>query len=99
MRVKARRLRLLGRNLPANADGSPPVSGELRVAAERDHELGRQVVRARLLDLNQGTRADLLPDLSDVQLLWAEKGQMRLTGVERVEGISFAQTWAVEVQP
>jgi hypothetical protein len=98
MRVKVNTLRELGRNLPGQPASRPPFSGELRVCAERDPELGRDVVRARLLDISQGTRVDLLPDLSDAQLLWAERGQMRLTGVERLGGVSYAQTWSIEVQ-
>lgn len=97
MRVKVRRLRLNGKNLPMNPEGAPPVSGELRVRPERDPELSRDVTRARLLDVGRGTETDLLPDLSDAQLLWAKGGQLRLSGVERVGGVSFAQTWAVEV--
>lgn len=97
MRVKVRRLRLNGKNLPMNPEGEPPVSGELRVRPERDPELSRDVTRARLLDIGRGTETDLLPDLSDAQLLWAKGGKLRLSGVERVGGVSFAQTWAVEV--
>ena len=69
------------------------------MSAERVPELGRNVVRARLLDISKGTRTDVLPDLSDALLLWAENGKLRLTGVERVEEASFAQTWVIEVQP
>lgn len=97
MRVKVRRLRLNGKNLPANPDGHPPVVGELRVSPERDPELAREVTRARLLDTTRGTGNDLLPDLSDAQLLWARDGKLRLAGVERVGGVSFAQTWSIEV--
>lgn len=97
MKVKVRRLRLNGKNLPANPEGHPPVVGELRVRPERDPELAREVIRARLLDIGRGTESDLLPDLSDAQLLWAKDGKLRLSGVERVSGVSFAQTWAIEV--
>lgn len=99
MRVTVRRLRHLGKILPASIGGEPPVHGELHVKAERDPELGRGVVRARVLDISKGTRTDVLPDLSDVQLLWAENGKLRLSGFERVEDASFAQTWAIEMQP
>ena len=97
MRVKVNPLRELGRNLHSQMTPRPSFSGELRVGPERDHELGREVLRARLLDVSQGTGVDLLPDLSDAQLLWAEKGRMRLTGVERLDGASYAQTWSIEV--
>ena len=99
MKVKVRRLRLNGKNLPANPEGHPPVTGELSVKPERDPELSREVTRARLLGKVHGTEIDLLPDLSDAQLLWAKDGKMRLSGVERIEGIAFAQTWSVEVAP
>ncbi len=69
----------------------------LRVAEERDHELGRPVLRARLLDTQRGTEADLLPDLSDARLLWAENNRLRFAGFERVDNANYAQTWEVEV--
>ena len=98
MRVKVRPLQSKGQLLPRQlATQQPPRIGALRVAEERDHELGRPVLRARLLDTQNGTEADLLPDLSDARLLWAENNRLRFAGFERVDNANYAQTWEVEV--
>jgi len=98
MRVHVRPLRVKGRNL--NRDelkGSPPYVGVLKVAEGRDPELGRPVVRARLIDQVSGTEADVLPQLCDARLLWAEDGKLRLAGFERIDAADYAQTWSVEL--
>lgn len=98
MRVHVRPLRVKGRNL--NRDelkDLPPHVGQLKVAEARDHELGRPVVRARLLDTASGTDADVLPELSDARLLWVEGNKWRLTGFERIDAADFLQTWSVEL--
>ena len=99
MRVKVQRLRKEGQNLHFKEQSKvPPFVGELSIGEERDPELGRGVLRARLFDINSAPRVDLLPELSDVCLLWAAQGKMRLSGFERVETTAYAQTWSVEVQ-
>lgn len=98
MRVQVRPLRAKGRNL--NRDelkDLPPFLGTLKVAEARDHELGRPVVRARLLDITTGTNADVLPELCDARLLWAEGKKWRLTGFERIDAADYMQTWSVEL--
>lgn len=98
MRVKVKPLQKLGRLLHRLQVNTQPASvGTLRVIEERDAELGRLVLRARLLDPNSGVAADLLPDLSDVRLLWMESQRLRLTGFERIDKVNYAQTWEVEV--
>ncbi|RKJ94543.1 hypothetical protein [Alicycliphilus denitrificans] len=98
MRVKVRPLQCKGRMLPRQlAKEQPPHIGALRVAEERDHELSRSVLRARLLDTQGGTEIDLLPDLSDARLLWANDNRLRFAGFERVDNANYAQTWEVEV--
>ena len=98
MRVKVRPLRREGRNLHQQEHlALPPFAGELSVSEGKDHELGRQVLRARLLDTSRGTEHDLLPELRDARLLWAVDNKLRLTGFERVDKASYAQTWSVEV--
>jgi len=98
MRVKVRVLRQAGRLLrPEEQKGTPAFVGDLSVAEARDHELNRRVVRARLTDTLHGTGDDLLPELNDAHLLWARGDTLRLSGVEQIEDITFAQTWAVEV--
>lgn len=98
MQVHVRPLRVRGRNL--NRDELmhvPPHTGVLKVAEGRDHELGRPVVRARLIDQVSGTEADVLPQLCDARLLWAEGGKFRLAGFERIDAADYAQTWSVEL--
>ena len=97
MRVKVRPMRREGRNLHQKEHlALPPFVGELSVVEGRDHELGRQVLRARLLNTG-GTEHDLLPELSDARLLWASDNKMRFSGFERVDKAAYAQTWSVEV--
>ena len=76
---------------------NPPFVGELSVAENRDLELGRTTVRARLRAALTEGGADILPELTDAHLLWAADNKMRLTGFERVDKASYAQTWSVEV--
>jgi hypothetical protein len=98
MRVKVRRLRHEGRNMhQKEVQDCPAVVGELTVAEARDPELGRQVLRARLLDINSGTEHDILPELSDARLLAAEGNKFCLTGLERIDKASYAQTWSLEL--
>lgn len=96
MRVKVRPLRRLGRQFLHNElNALPPHVGILRVGEVRDLSLERQVVRAQLVDLRN--EADVIPVLTDARLLWAQDGKMRLTGIERIGGIDYAQTWSVEL--
>ncbi|WP_082151353.1 hypothetical protein [Caenimonas sp. SL110] len=98
MKVKVRTMRHEGRNL--NRDDLkklPPRVGELRVLEERDPALGRQVLRARLLDMTRGTEHDILPGLMDARLVWAADGKMTLIGTERLDRAEYGQTWSVEV--
>ncbi len=98
MRVQVRTLRTKGRNMNRDElNDIPPFIGNLRVAESRDPELGRPVVRARLLDTTAGTNADVLPELCDARLLWAEGNKWRLTGFERIDAADYMQTWSVEM--
>jgi hypothetical protein len=91
-------MRKHGRNVTrAELNDTPPFVGILKVGEVRDHVLGRPVIRARLIDPANSLETDLLPELGDVQLLWAESGKMRLTGIERLKDFDVAQTWAVEL--
>ncbi len=96
MKVHVRPLRRNGRNLPMNVIRStPPISGVLAVDEQRDIELGRNTVRARLIDDKSGN--DVLPELKGALLIWAEKNLMRMAGLERVDKADYAQTWSIEV--
>lgn len=100
MRVHVRLLRRHGRVLKGDElKDLPPHVGMLRVDEARDHELGRPVVCARLLDPTKTSESDILPMLSDARLLWAKGTKMRLTGIERLKEpveADVAQTWSVE---
>lgn len=71
--------------------------GELRLAENRLHSLGRAVISATLTDDAGGTGTALLPELLDAQVIWIDGTTMRLRGVEVVEGVHYAQTWDVTV--
>jgi hypothetical protein len=77
----------------------PPHIGKLRVIEERDPQLERPVLRAKLLDLSSGLATDVLPQLNDAKLVWVEDGKMRFVGTERLVDAEYAQTWAVEQHP
>ena len=100
MRVQVRKMRANGRLLRAGeVKAAPAFVGDLAVGEHRNYELGRSLLRARLKAVTEGTELDVLPDLSDVQLLWAGEGKMHLSGFENISGIDLAQTWAIEVTP
>lgn len=96
MKVQVRPMRKLGLNLP-NRDmlAQPPVVGLLSVDEQRDYELGRSTVRARLMNDKDGN--DVLPELGDALLLWVGKNRLRMAGIERINQASYAQTWSIEV--
>lgn len=77
---------------------SRPFIGDLSVDQIRDPKVGRAVLRARLLNISEGTQKDVLPELSDAQLLWAGDGKMRLSGLERCNNADVAQTWSIKVE-
>lgn len=96
MKVHVRPMRCKGRNLPQKeVFAQPPVVGLLAVDEQRDIELGRNTVRARLVDDKTGN--DVLPELSSALLLWASKNRMRISGLERSDKADYAQTWSIEV--
>lgn len=100
MRVKVLTLRKAGRlRLAAEVkeSASRPFIGDLSVDQVRDPKIGRTLLRARLLNISEGTQKDVLPELSDAQLLWAGNGKMRLSGLERCNDADVAQTWSIEV--
>lgn len=97
MRVNIRLLRQNGRYLKrANINTLPPYTGTLKVSEMRDQEMSRTLVHARLLDTTHMNEVDVLPELIDAQLLYADGKTLRMTGIERIDGTHYAQTWAVE---
>ena len=98
MRVKVRLMRHAGRNMHQKEQMElPPYVGELTIGEARDAELRRPVLRARLQDTKGSVASDVLPQLSDVQLLWAAEQKMHLSGFECIDKAAYAQTWSVEV--
>jgi hypothetical protein len=96
MRVQVLTLRKNGRNLNRNELSEVPCHvGFLRIRENRDLELNRPLLQARLLDPTRGNEADLLPALEDAKLLMFEKNRMRVTGIERLPDFDVAQTWEV----
>lgn len=100
MKVKVRPLRKEGRLLVGRDDSkSPGFAGELIVEETRDHAAGRSLVRARLMGLTAGANTDVLPELLDARLLWAQENKLRVAGIERIgqDKAEYSQTWSVEV--
>lgn len=99
MRVKVRSLRKEGRLLWTSAAEAkaPSHVGMLTVNEKRDPSLGRTMTRAKLTSIAAGSDTDLLPELLDVQLLWAGDQKMRLAGFEYIDNVAYAQTWSIEV--
>ncbi len=99
MRVKVRSLRKEGRLLWTSAAEAraPSYVGMLTVNEKRDPSLGRTMTRAKLTSIAAGSDTDLLPELLDVQLLWAGDQKMRLAGFEYIDNVAYAQTWSIEV--
>jgi hypothetical protein len=98
MKVKVKTMRKGGRNLHrGELDLLPAFEGQLSVEEERDPELRRQVMRARLRDTSRGTEHDLLPFLTDARVVYLAAGKLVLIGTERVDLCEFGQTWDVEL--
>lgn len=98
MKVDVRPVNVCGRPLPKSVRQRQAASrGELRLAENRQHSLGRIVISATLTDDAGGTGTALLPELLDAQVIWIDGTTMRLRGVELVDGAFYAQTWDVTV--
>lgn len=77
----------------------PPRVGRLQVRESRKHTLGRCTLSARLLSDVETQADDLLPELTDVHLLWVDGAEMRLAGIETIGGVEYAQTWDIKALP
>lgn len=97
MRVKVRPLRKEGRLLTSQTPKAPSFAGILSVGETRDHASGRTFARAKLTGISDGASSDVLPELLDARLLWAQESKLRVAGFERIGDAEYAQTWAVEV--
>lgn len=100
MQFRVVRARARGVLLPrARLALQEPVTGDLRIAEERDGELGRTVLRATLVDARAAHLRELLPALHQPVLLWMGPDGFTLGGYERLsvgeQPADFAQTWWV----
>lgn len=74
-----------------------PHRGKLSIAENRLHSAGRVVTCARLTNNTDPNEPDLLPELADAQVIWLMDDQLRVRGVEKVDGVLYAQTWDIKV--
>lgn len=98
MRVEVRPLYLNGKSVPAKIrekDAARP--GDLTIIESRSDALGRVVTVARLVSYVDKTASLLLPELTDVHIVWLAAAKMRLRGNEMVDDVFYAQTWEVRV--
>ena len=96
MRFAVRFLRYRGRIVPyREVVNKPALFGELRIEECHDDELHRYVRTATLHRESASTyRADV-PRLYDVRLMAMSPQAFTLTGLERIDGVEYAQSWLV----
>ena len=98
MRVEVNCINRRGRPLSrTERQQQPALKGELKVMENRLHPFNRAVMCANVLSITDGLEQPVLPELTDVQLIWLDGKRLRLRGNEQVEGALFAQTWDVRV--
>jgi hypothetical protein len=98
MRVEVRPLNVSGRPLSRAEHQRLPASvGKLKVHEKRSSKLDRIVLCATLTSVSDGLETELLPELGEAQLIWADDGVMRIRGIEVLERTQYAQTWVVKV--
>ena len=77
---------------------APPVFGDLCVNYRGETSRNRPVRVARLLS-DHDIQEDVLPPLEIAELVGMSPVAFTLSGVERVGGTYFAQTWLVRLVP
>lgn len=98
MRVEVRPLNVHGKPLTRAQHQRLPASvGKLKVIEKRSSKLDRIVLCATLTSVSDGLETELLPELGEAQVIWVDDGVMRIRGIEVLEGVQYAQTWAVKV--
>ena len=98
MRVEVRPLYSNGKPVPAKIREKDAVrSGDLTIIESRNDALGRVVILARLISHVDMTESLLLPELTDVHIVWLAAAKMRLRGNEMIGDVWYAQTWEVRV--
>ena len=96
MRFAVRFLRYRGRIIPyREVVNRPALVGELRIEECHEEEVHRYVRTATLHNESVSTyRADV-PRLYDVRLMAMSPQAFTLTGLERIDGAEYAQSWLV----
>ena len=98
MQVEIELINEKGYALETRARKAMPVyKGALVVREVNDHSLGRHTVTAHLESTNGTAVEQILPPLRDATLLWVKADQMRLSGIEALKDLHYAQTWVVKV--
>lgn len=98
MRVEVRPIYVKGRASSTKARASQaPVVGRLIVQENRLNSAGRNVTFARVRANINGVETDMLPELADARVLWMFDRSVRITGVEKIDDVLYAQTWDIEV--
>jgi hypothetical protein len=97
MRFTIRLLRYRGRIIPwRDVVNRPPKTGDIRIEELRDDELHRYVRTARLFPDDATVVFGLpLPELHDVRVIGMSQQAFTLAGLERVDGVDYAQSWLV----
>lgn len=98
MRVEIRPLYVNGRSVPKSIrEKDAARTGDLAIVENRNESLGRLVTVAKLIGHADTTGLPLLPELTDVHIVWLAAKTMRLRGNELVNDTWYAQTWEVRV--
>ncbi|MFN7882466.1 MAG: hypothetical protein ACK5PF_05570 [bacterium] len=85
--------RELGRILPrVRQNLARPLEGEFALCDARDERLRRSTRLARFLSLAH-PRQDLVPPLTDAQLLYAAADILIVNGSETIDDRDYLQTW------
>ena len=101
MRFAVRFLRHRGRVIPwRDVVNRVPAIGDVRIEEIRDDELHRYVRTARLFPEDGIVVVEKgLPSLHDVRVIGMSPLAFTLAGLERLDGIEFAQSWLVSPPP
>ena len=97
MRFAIRLLRYRGRVIPwRDVVNRSPQIGDIRIEELRDEDLRRYVRTAKLFP-DDGTVVfgATLPELHDVRVIGMSQQAFTLAGLERIDGIDYAQSWLI----
>src|SRR6476661_9998690 len=97
MRFAVRFLRYRGRVVPwRDVINRAPRVGDIRIEETRDDDLRRYVRSAKLYpDEMAVVHAAALPELYDVRVVAMSQQAFTLSGLERIEGADYAQSWLI----